>query len=493
MAKETSKKKQKKRGITRRWIVGSLLWTIIILIVGVVAVLISLRENYYNAALNAIERRVERAYNAVPTVLDTTEANRESTARMLIQDFSEREKFEMMLVDREGNVILTSSGFDFDPNEPLDDFFEASESATKKASYMGYSLNGEHILAYTQVFNNPIRNQIAGIRMVTSLREVDSQLLEMAYILAFGCILVLFFSIFSGSYFIRSIVLPIRRIGNTAKRISGGDYDVRIDNKYNDEIGDLSNIINDMAAGLSIADRTKNDFISSVSHELRTPLTSIKGWGETLLASAPGDRDTFEKGMHIIMSETDRLSLMVEDLLDFSRMQTGELSIVMAPIDVIAELSEAVMTFEKRAEGLGIELLYEEPEQSKPVLADRNRIRQVFSNLLDNAIKYSRRGDTVTVKAIHLEDRITVCIEDTGIGIPEKDLGRITEKFFRASNSVTGSGIGLAVVKEIVDRHGGLLSIESELGSGTVICVSLPLYKTPAIYKENQEIPKLRS
>ncbi len=469
--------KKRYRGITRRWIVGSLLWTILILVVGVFAIIYFLRESYYNYAMNALTWRVEQSYRAAPADLSMSEAKREQVLRSMVQDFTERDRFELMLVDKDGRVLLTSSGFEFDSDEPLEDYVSALESPDRTGSYIGDSQSGEHIVSYTMLFSSPVRDKIAGIRMVTSLRQVDAQLLEISYFLIIICALVLFFSIFSGSYFIRSIALPIRRIGNTAKRISDGDYDVRIDNKYNDEIGDLCDIINDMAVGLSDTDRMKNDFISSVSHELRTPLTSIKGWGETLLAGGTSDPETYAKGMRIIMNETDRLSFMVEDLLDFSRMQTGHLSIEKAPIDIVAELSEAVMTFEKRAEGLGINFIYEEPLESEPVMADRNRMRQVFSNLLDNAVKYTRRGDTVSVLVEHDDTNIIVRIKDTGIGIPKEDLPKISEKFYRASNSVTGSGIGLAVVNEIVTLHGGTIEIESELGIGTTVSVLLPLLK----------------
>ncbi|MCL2538998.1 MAG: HAMP domain-containing histidine kinase [Oscillospiraceae bacterium] len=468
-------KRKRFRGITRRWIVGSLLWVILILAIGAFVSIFYLRESFYNYARLSLLRSIERVYSDVPTVSEMSDSARERALRTMVQEFSEREKFELMTVNSKGEVLLTSSGFTYNPDEPMDDFFEATEAQDLSASMVSYSNAGERVVAHTKLFRAPIGSQIAGIRMVTSLRRVDAQLRDITYILAIFCALVLFFSIFSGSYFIRSIALPIRSIGNTAKRISGGDFDVRIDNKFNDEIGDLCDIINDMAVGLADADRMKNDFISSISHELRTPLTSIRGWGETLLTVGADDRATFEKGMRIITGETDRLSLMVEDLLDFSRLQTGRITVDKVPIDIVAELSEAVMTFEKRAEGLGIRLLYEEPPESGPVLADRNRMRQVFSNLLDNALKYSRRDDSVSVYVESDEENITVNVKDTGVGIPGEDLSRVSERFFRAGNSATGSGIGLAVVKEIMALHDGALSIESEFGSGTLVKVSLPL------------------
>ena len=468
-------KKKRNHGITWRWIAGSLLWTILILIVGVIIISYSFRESYYNQARLSLLRIIEQVYSQVPASYQMDDSGRERALHSLVQDFSERDRFELMTVDTDGNILLTSSGFTYDSTEPMDDFFEAANSASRSAGRIGYALDGEHIISHTRLFHVPINNSIAGIRMVTSLRLVDAQLKETVYLLVLSCILILFFSIFSGVYFIRSIAIPIRSIGNTAKRITGGDYEVRIDNRYNDEIGELCDIINDMAVGLTDADRMKNDFISSVSHELRTPLTSIRGWGETLLTAGAGDALTFEKGMRIITSETDRLSLMVEDLLDFSRLQTGGISIQRVPADIIAELSEVVMVFEKRADGQGIEIIYNEPEESEPVFADRNRIRQVFSNLFDNAIKYTKRGGSISILVSKDDLFVTITVKDTGIGIPEDEVDRITEKFYRAKNSLPGSGIGLAVVNEIVSLHDGKLKVESELGKGTAISVSLPV------------------
>jgi len=446
-----------------------------ILITGASVAVIFLRESYYNYARLSLLRSIERVYSDVPTGFEMNDPARERALRTLVQDFSERDKYELMTVGHNGDVLLTSSGFTYNANEPLDDFYSAAESEDRSASMIGFSYNGERVAAHTKLFETPVSSQIAGIRMVTSLRQVDAQLRDITYILIIFCLLVLIFSVFSGVYFIRSIALPIRWIGNTAKRIAGGDFDVRIDNKFNDEIGDLCDIINDMAIGLADADRMKNDFISSVSHELRTPLTSIRGWGETMLTLGVDDRETFEKGMRIITSETDRLSFMVEDLLDFSRLQTGRITVEKIPLDIVAELSDAIETFEKRAEGAGIRLIYEEPRERFSVMADKNRLKQVFSNLLDNAIKYSRREDSVTVTVRRAENQVCVRIRDTGVGIPGEDLGRVSEKFFRAANSDTGSGIGLAVVKEIMALHDGTLTVESELGRGTVAGVSFPL------------------
>ena len=218
----------------------------------------------------------------------------------------------------------------------------------------------------------------------------------------------------------------------------------------------------------------KNDFISSVSHELRTPLTAIKGWAETLKDPSI-DYATLQKGMGVILKESDRLSSMVEELLDFSRIQSGRFKLNTSKLDLVAELSDVVLMFTERARRDQIALNYEEPMDIIPINGDSNRLRQVFVNIIDNALKYSDSGDRVTVCVEHQGDFAVVSIADTGIGINAADLPKIKNKFYKANSTRRGSGIGLAVADEIVNMHGGSLELRSTEGIGTTAIISLPV------------------
>jgi signal transduction histidine kinase len=264
---------------------------------------------------------------------------------------------------------------------------------------------------------------------------------------------ILFFVIISSVYFINSIVRPIGDVSITARRIAQGDFEARLAKETDDEIGELCDSINYMAGELKTTDKLKNDFISSVSHELRTPLTAIKGWCETIIDSGSSDKETLERGLGVISSETDRLSGMVEELLDFSRMQSGRLKLIFERIDLLAELGEAVMIFTERARREGIALVYDEPEAAAPVHGDRNRLRQVFINIIDNAFKYSDTGGRVKIAARLEDDWVSVTIADTGCGIAPDDLPKVKQKFYKANSSRRGSGIGLAVADEIIVMH----------------------------------------
>ena len=304
------------------------------------------------------------------------------------------------------------------------------------------------------------------------MKGVDHQLFIIFLLITLVVASIILLMFFSGMFFIKSIVYPVIQIGQIARKFAKGDFSERIEKTSDDELGELCDSINYMAEELSNTEAMKNEFISSVSHELRTPLTAIKGWSETM--TTIDDAETFKKGMRVITSETERLSQMVEELLDFSRIQDNRLSLNKDTIDILAELGETVLIYQERARALGITLNYYEPEMLPFVYGDKNRLRQVFINIVDNAIKYSDKGDTVSVEAYEENNEICISVSDTGMGISKEDLPKIKTKFFKANHTRRGSGIGLAVADEIIQRHGGTLEINSEQGVGTTVMITLP-------------------
>ena len=286
----------------------------------------------------------------------------------------------------------------------------------------------------------------------------------------------------SGLFFIKSIVRPIRVVSTTARKIALGDFKSTIKVEENDEIGELCDTINYMANELSSAEEMKNDFISSVSHELRTPLTAICGWGETVKSAVGSDDELVSRGIEVILGEADRLSSLVEELLDFSRMQNGRLSVNTRPTDATALLTAAANMYTELARRQGIDLDFTAPEFNATVMGDPDRLKQVFINIIDNAVKYTQNGGQVLVTETLEEACVKIVVKDTGVGIPEQDLDHVKEKFFKSNKTVRGSGIGLAVADEIIKQHQGLLFLESVEGLGTTVTIVLPLY-------EGQNIP----
>ena len=335
---------------------------------------------------------------------------------------------------------------------------------------------GEHIMCVSApiTYNN---STVGVVRLVTSLKLVDRQIvfvIAMALCVGFLVLLIVYFS---NRYFVRSIVEPVAAITDTAKRIAGGSYGVQMEKKFDDEIGDLTDAINDMSLKIDQAEKVKSEFISSVSHELRTPLTAINGWAETMQSGEVSDPEDMRKGMGIIVSEARRLTDMVEELLDFTRMEDGRFTLSIEPVDIKAELEDAVYTYREFFRREGITLTHTDCEEEFPPLeADPQRMRQVFCNLLDNAAKHGGAGKRIET-AIHRDGdtAAVITIRDYGPGIPEVELPHVKYKFYKGSSKARGSGIGLAVCEEIVTRHGGTLDIGNAEGGGCIVTIRLPL------------------
>ena len=278
--------------------------------------------------------------------------------------------------------------------------------------------------------------------MVTSLTLVDGLWWRTVAICVGLGVLVLAFTVWSGLFFVRSIVRPLGEVEATATKIAKGDMKVRLpDTRYDDEIGRLCKTINQMAEDLAETERLKNEFISSVSHELRTPLTSIRGWVETISNIDDPTNENYRRGLSIIGTETDRLYTMVEELLDFSRLQNG-IKMNCEVLDFVAEATDAALFVEARIRQEGMQLVYPELPEPYPVWADPARLRQVFVNLFDNAIKYSEPGGTIFLTLSRTPVTVSASIRDQGRGIAPDDLEKVKQKFFKAKNSVRGWASG---------------------------------------------------
>lgn len=468
------KEKKHQQSITGRWARGSLLATILVLLIAEGVFLFTLNNYYFSGARAAIMTRVNTINGQLSALSSASDTERSATLRRMTEDFAEKDKFEFMLLGASGQIISTSSGFMPDYLANQNDFTSAKRSADGIGEYIGTDTTGEHIMAITCLVPEPAGGIIA-IRFVTGLSRVDNQITLMIFVSAAVALAILFFSVFSGTYFIRSIVLPVNKVEQAATKIAAGDFDARIDNIYDDELGRLCDTINHMAEELSKTDQLKNDFISSVSHELRTPLTSIKGWAETLSRMDDPADANYRRGLAVISSETDRLYQMVEELLDFSRLQNGGLTLTPERLDLGAEVADVLLMMEQRAQSEGVALDFTEPKTPCPVLADKNRLRQVLINILDNALKYSPRGGTIHTALAREDEFAVISIRDEGPGIDPEDLSHIKTKFYKGKGAVRGSGIGLAVVDEIVAASGGRFDIESTLGEGTLVKIALPL------------------
>lgn len=461
-----------KKSITKRWLVNNLGIILLIMLVIETIFIYAIQNSFYNSAKQYLTSRLGSVTDMLTLYAEDNSVNFSSELRDMLENFSEKDKMELMAVDSKGRIANTSSGFTPESTVFMADYEEAIKSDDDYGYYIGKQENGERILAVSRSISS-LGTDYSAVRATTSLSAVDDTIATYIAVFTVVCIAIVILIAFVGFYFISSIVKPVQQISETAGKFAKGDFSIRIKNHSNDEIGELCTAINHMADELSNADAMKNEFISSVSHELRTPLTAIRGWAETI--SAERDAAIIRKGIKVISNETERLSQMVEELLDFSRMQSGHFSLQFDTMDILAELGEAVLIYAERARIEDVTMTYEEPEMLPFVYGDRNRLRQVFINIIDNAIKYSGKGGMVNILACEIPSGdIMVTVEDNGCGISKYDLPRIKTKFYKANHSKKGSGIGLAVADEIIAMHGGTLTLESEENKGTKVIITIP-------------------
>jgi two-component system phosphate regulon sensor histidine kinase PhoR len=227
-------------------------------------------------------------------------------------------------------------------------------------------------------------------------------------------------------------------------------------------------------------DQVRRDFVANVSHELRTPLSILRGYIETLLDSPKTPREELTRILRVMERHSDRLELLVEDLLTLARLESGNPNLQMETLDLSSFLPEMVRDWEKKLTSKQLDMSVDVPTDLSPIRVDRTRLQEALYNLLDNAVKYSREHGEIRLSARQRDSEIELTVSDDGIGITKEDLPRIFERFYRADKArgpdkVRGTGLGLAIVKHIAQLHGGRVEAESELDKGTTIRVVLPV------------------
>ena len=460
-------------GIRQRWMVNSISVVLFIVLLAVAAFSAAMGSYYYSTLSESLKQKAENAISSFDYY--RTEAEYYDNARAVVAGEPNSDKLEVEYLDADGQIRFSSSDLTAFRSPGTPDIAEAISMKRTKVWIGADPSTGEHIMAASSPLM--IDGEVVGVmRYVTSLNKVDKQIIIIVAI-ALGIGLgILGMVYFSNLYFIRSIVDPVAGITETAKRIAAGSYGVQIEKRYDDEIGALTDTINDMSLKINQSEKMKNEFISSVSHELRTPLTAINGWAETIMNGEVRDAGDVKKGMGIIVSEARRLTNMVEELLEFSRIQDGRFTLSVEPMDIKAELEDAVYTYREFFRREGIELNHFDcDEEFPPIAGDPERLRQVFCNLLDNAAKHGGSGKRIDTAIARDEDQVVITIRDYGPGIPAEELPHVKYKFYKGSSKARGSGIGLAVCDEIITRHEGTLDIDNAEGGGCIVTIHLPI------------------
>ena len=468
---KTEKQTTKIYGLRKRWLVNSLSPIFVVAVLVAMTFCVIMVNYYYNMMLDGLRTRAVHASDYFTTFSMNQYATR------FTQEFTEKDFLEVQVIGDSGRIISSSSGLTTGLTPDTTDITGALQNGVL-TDYRGVDPStGEHIMSVCAplVVNGRVQG---ALRYVTSMSAVQREILITVAVAAALLLLALTMVYVSNMVFINNVVEPVAEVTETAKRIAGGSYGAQMENHYQDEIGQLIDAINDMSGKIAKSEKIKSEFISSVSHELRTPLTAINGWGETLLElekTGGGDSEQRRRGVHIILKESRRLTTMVEELLDFSKMEDGRFTLSIEQVDLQAEFEDAIYTYRELFKQESIELTYDGGDELfDPIPGDPERLKQVFCNVLDNAAKHGGAGKRIDAAVRRDEGRIIITVRDYGPGIPEAELPFVKQKFYKGSSKARGSGIGLAVCDEIIHLHGGTFDIGNAEGGGCLVTITLP-------------------
>ena len=464
----------KVKGLRRRWMLNTVLVVAALGIVCVLGISAAFAAYYYSTMESDMRYRAKTTTEFFADYQNLNYSDYYQSCITYANTFEDKNDIELQFIDTKGNLMASSYGQWSVEVLTTTDITDAI--ATRGiAPFVGKNpQTGERIMAVSSPVIYKNGEVIGVLRYVTSTRIMDMQIVYIALIALTALAVVVLIVLLSSNYYIRSILVPLGEIIEKAKMITGGSYGIQIQKHYDDEIGDLADTINEMSLQINQNEKMQTDFISSLSHELRTPLTAINGWSETILNSDNVDTDT-RRGVKIIHGETQRLTEMVLDLLDFTRIQDGRMTLNIEVSDIRGEFEDTVYMYGNRLRQEGIHLNYQESDEDFPEIpCDAKRLRQVFLNILDNAAKHGGEGKKIDAAICYENGFVVVRIRDYGPGIPEDEIPLVKKKFYKGSSKARGSGIGLAVCDEIVQMHGGTLSLENAQGGGTLVTIRLP-------------------
>ena len=428
----------------------------------------TVQQNYYGSLKGNLTNQVKISADMYSRYY--SDASLEDNVLYNVDAFWNQSDAEVEIVDRDGKVVMNSHGRISEDENPKEDIQAALKG--EMGEWVG-KLKGEKVMAVAYPLTSD--GEIVGaLRFIASTQEIDQDILNtMQMFIGIGIFVVLIVGLLS-IFLANTIIVPLREVTAVAERMAAGDFRVKSRNERKDEIGKLSETLNYMADEITKREALKNDFISSVSHELRTPLTSIMGWAITLQSEKLQQKEMLNDGLGIIAKESERLTHMVEELLDFSKFISGRIKLEYQKVNLTELLEHIHKQMALRAERENIDLIVTYPADLPCLWTDGDRLKQLFINVLDNALKFTASGGTIRFQTEMGEGEYKFVIADSGCGIAPEELPMVKEKFFKGKSSHAQNGIGLSICEEIVTLMKGRLEISSELNVGTTVVITLP-------------------
>ena len=445
--------------------------TLLVVLVTDIFLILGIKEFYYKAVESQLVNRLEISMDYY--YKNYADRSLESLVSDEIDLLFLDVPSEIQILNKDGVILMDNIGVT-DKN-PINTSDIRDANTKNYGSWIGKNnIRNEFVIAVTSKIENSNNETIGYMRFLSSLKSQNSVIINTAIaIFAFSAV-VMIIAITAATYIADTIVKPIRELTTIASLYIDGQYKSRANINTGDEIESLADALNALADEIVNKDKIKNDFISSISHELRTPLTSIKGWAVVLKDSLENE-ELMEDGLSIIEKESDRLSKMVEDLLDFSRFISGRITLDKDTFNITSTVISVAKQMKLRANLNGLEFITEIYPDIVITVGDENRIKQILINLLDNAIKFTSEKGWVKIKTEVENENFVIIVSDNGVGISKEEINLVKEKFYKGRHSKSHSGLGLSISEEIAKLHGGSLDIFSEENIGTVVKVKIPI------------------
>lgn len=457
----------------RRKLIKNFLVVIIITIIIINLFMMSfLKQYYYENTRRFLENQVDASisfynkyfssYTLKENIFDNADAFWQNT----------HDRIEILNTD--GQLIMDSEGIRDNLILNTPDIKKAMESNEGVWHGKVKYYDGNAMIVSKAIISDG--DKIGIIRIIHSLEEVDNTLKLVLGIFIFLSFIVVILGVIISIVKAKEISYPIKKVTEIAEEMAKGNLEVgSVVNDYK-EISKLSKILNFMAIEINSREKLKNQFISSVSHELRTPLTAIKGWVLTIKDDLD-EKEIVQMGLDIIEDETDRLSNMVEELLDFSKIINGVVKIEKENYDVSIFIDYIENLMKPRAIKEEKELIVKGDKNIGCAMFDVNKIKQVLINIIDNAFKFTDKGGKIILQFSKEKDYLVFVVEDNGAGISIEDLSKVKNKFYKGKNSNSQNGIGLSVCEELIKLHNGTLDIVSKEHIGTEVIIKIPIKK----------------
>lgn len=391
------------------------------------------------------------------------------------QGYSQNNKIAINIIDRNGNVLIDQYGFKSSAKCDYPDVRLAIRNSNNiiPVTYKEHNTNEKVMSVSVPIKVNGIVEGV--IRYSISLKYVDREIIKIIVYLFLLGVLILLASVALSLKFADSLIEPLSELKIFSNMLARGNYNIKMNKERisDDEIGDLARTFENMAQEIQKSEKLKDEFISSISHELRTPLTSINGWSETLQLDNIS-KEELSMGLNIIQDETQRLIKLVEELLDFSRLSSDRIKLNIEEVNIENLVVSVVNQLRSMAVDKNVRLTFEFMKQDmQPIFGDKNRLRQVLINLIQNAIKFTPKEGNIFVGVNQFDHVTEIVVRDNGIGISEQNISKVSKKFFQEDFNKAGSGLGLAISDEIIKLHGGKMTIKSKKNEGTEITFTI--------------------